>query len=83
MTITTWIVVGMIAAWLAMRAAPEDGSGGTLQHLIVGVIGALAGGWIFDTFGRLGGSSVGAFTGAVMSLWILRALIRSWARVRA
>jgi uncharacterized membrane protein YeaQ/YmgE (transglycosylase-associated protein family) len=83
MTIPTWIIVGMIAAWLATRAVPEDSSGSILQHLIVGVIGALAGGWIFHTFGRLGGSSIGAFTGAVLSLWILRALTRSWARVHA
>ncbi len=83
MSIPTWIIVGIIAGWLATRAVPEDGPGGVLENLIVGVMGALAGGWIFYSFGRLGGSSVGAFTGAVISLWILRVLTRSWARVHA
>jgi uncharacterized membrane protein YeaQ/YmgE (transglycosylase-associated protein family) len=83
MSISMWIIVGMIAGWLATRAAPEDGPGGVLEHLSVGVIGAIAGGWIFQTFGRPGGSSVGAFTGAVMSVWILRVLTRRWARVHA
>lgn len=83
MSILAWVIVGMIATWLAKRAVPEDGPGGILGDLAVGVIGALIGGWIFYTFGRQGGSVVGAFTGAVISLWILRALGRSWVRVRA
>jgi hypothetical protein len=44
MTISLWIIVGMIAAWLARHAVPEDSSDGMLQNLIMGVIGALAGG---------------------------------------
>ncbi|MDQ7842106.1 MAG: GlsB/YeaQ/YmgE family stress response membrane protein [bacterium] len=83
MSIPTWIIVGMIACWMEKRAVPEDGPGGILENLIIGVVGALAGGWVFCSFGRLGDSSVGAFTGAVISLWILRALTRSWARVQA
>ncbi len=83
MGILAWIIVGMIAGWLATRAVPEDGPGGTLENLIVGGVGALAGGWIFHTFGRPGGAVVGAFIGAVMFLWILRVLTRNWARVHA
>jgi uncharacterized membrane protein YeaQ/YmgE (transglycosylase-associated protein family) len=83
MSIPMWIIVGMIAGWLTTRAVPEGGSAGILQHVLVGVIGAVAGGWILQAFGHPGGSSVGAFTGAVMSLWILRVLDRRWARIQA
>ena len=81
MSILTWIIVGTIAAWLTKAVAAEDDPNSILGHLIVGVVGAFAGGWIFYSFGRLGGSSVGAFVGAMMSLWILRVVTRSRARV--
>jgi len=88
MSILPWIIVGMIAGWLTEIVVPEDGPGGILGHLIVGVVGAFAGGWIFYSFGNPlghppGGSIVGAFIGAVMFLWILRVLTRRWARVQA
>ncbi len=83
MSILAWIIVGMVAGWLMKIAAPEEGSGGILGDLAVGVMGALVGGWIFYSFGRPGGSVVGAFIGAVMFLWILRVLTRSRARVHA
>jgi len=73
-----WIIVGIIAGWLAKMVIPGEGPGGMIGDLVVGIIGALIGGWIFGMFGHAGvtglniGSIIVAFIGAVVLLWILR-----------
>lgn len=82
MSIFAWIIVGLIAGFLARLALPgkEPGPGGILGDLIAGIVGALAGGWIFRMLGYAGvtgvnlGSIVIAFIGAVVFLLIWRAI---------
>lgn len=81
-----WVIVGIVAGWLA-KGAMHEGPHGFLGDLIVGVIGAFVGGYIFNYFGHAGvtglniGSLVVAFVGAVVFLWGLRQLNRSRARI--
>lgn len=83
MSILAWIVVGLIAGFLAraVLAGPEPGPGGIVGDLIAGIAGALIGGWIFRAFGHAGvtglniGSIVIAFIGAVVFLLIWRAIV--------
>jgi uncharacterized membrane protein YeaQ/YmgE (transglycosylase-associated protein family) len=76
-----WVIVGIVAGWLAKNVMRE-GPYGILGDLIVGVIGAFVGGWIFNYFGHPGvtglnlGSLAVAFVGAVVFLWIVRQLSR-------
>ena len=78
MSILAWIVVGIIAGWLAKMVIPGEGPGGLIGDLAVGIIGALVGGWLFGLFGHGGvsglniGSIIVAFIGGVVLLWILR-----------
>jgi len=78
MSILAWVIVGIIAGWLAKRVIPGEGPGGVLGDLVIGVGGAIAGGWIFNAFGHPGatgvniGSIVVAFVGAVVVLWLMR-----------
>jgi uncharacterized membrane protein YeaQ/YmgE (transglycosylase-associated protein family) len=74
-----WIIVGIVAGLLAKSVVPGEGPGGILGDLVVGIVGAFAGGWLFTTF--LGhsysgwvGSTFVAFVGAVALLVILRAV---------
>jgi uncharacterized membrane protein YeaQ/YmgE (transglycosylase-associated protein family) len=74
-----WIIVGIVAGFLAKIVVPGEGPGGIVGDLIVGVVGAFAGGWLFNTF--LGhsysgwvGSTLVAFVGAVVLLLVLRAV---------
>lgn len=75
--IVFWIIVGIVAGLLAKMVVPGEGPGGLLGDLVVGVIGAFAGGWLFKTFlghsysGWIGSTGV-AFVGAVVLLFILR-----------
>jgi uncharacterized membrane protein YeaQ/YmgE (transglycosylase-associated protein family) len=80
MDIIAWIVVGIIAGFLAKSVVPGEGPGGVLGDLIVGVIGAILGGWLFNYFGHIGAtglniwSIVVAFVGGVVLLLIIRAI---------
>jgi len=73
----SWIVVGLIAGWLAGMVMKGSGFG-LIVNIIVGVVGALLGGWIATTFLNIGGMSginlqsiLIAFVGAVLLLLVL------------
>ena len=74
--ILAWLVVGLIAGWLAGRVM-KGGGFGLVGDIVVGIIGAFIGGLLLSIFG-LGsqagflGSIVVAFVGAVILLWLLR-----------
>ena len=74
-----WIVVGIVAGFLAKSVVPGEGTGGIVGDLIIGIVGAFIGGWLFTAFlghsyGGWIGSTVVAFVGAVVLLVVLRAL---------
>ncbi len=78
MGIVFWIIVGIIAGALAKVVVPGEGPGGILGDLIVGVLGALVGGFVASALGISFGGWVGttliAFVGAVVLLFVLRAV---------
>lgn len=80
MDILAWIVVGIVAGFLAKSVVPGEGPGGILGDLVVGVVGAVIGGWIMHSFGNAGATGINiwsifvAFLGAVVLLFVLRAV---------
>ncbi len=79
MGILSWIVVGLIAGWLAGLVV-KGGGFGCVGDIIVGVVGGLLGGWLASHFFHMGDpmsginieSIVVAFVGAVILIIILR-----------
>jgi uncharacterized membrane protein YeaQ/YmgE (transglycosylase-associated protein family) len=79
MGILSWIVVGLIAGWLAGLVV-KGGGYGCVGDIIVGVIGGLLGGFIASHFFHMGDPLSGinlpsiavAFAGAVIFVVILR-----------
>ena len=77
----SWIVVGLIAGWLAGLVV-KGGGFGCIGDVIVGVIGGLLGGWIASRFFGMGDPMSGfnlesilvAFVGAVILVILLRLL---------
>jgi uncharacterized membrane protein YeaQ/YmgE (transglycosylase-associated protein family) len=75
-----WIIVGMIAGWLA-GVVMGGGGYGVIVDIILGLLGGVVGGWLF---GRLGiwpaggalGAIIVAFVGAVILVAITRLLKR-------
>ena len=82
MGILAWIVIGIIAGFLAKSVVPGEAPGGVLGDLVVGVVGALIGGWLFTAFGSAGvtgfnlWSLLVAFVGGVVLLLIVRLFTR-------
>lgn len=79
MGIVSWIVVGLIAGLLA--GIVMKGGYGLIGDLILGVVGAVLGGWLATSFFGLGGvtginfqSIVIAFVGAVIIMFAVRLL---------
>jgi len=69
-----WIIVGIIAGWLAGKLVRGEGFG-LIGDLILGLVGGLVGGWIFGALGIPGpngliGGIVVATIGAVILVWI-------------
>jgi uncharacterized membrane protein YeaQ/YmgE (transglycosylase-associated protein family) len=79
-TFLIWLVIGLIAGWLASVVA--GGGFGLLGDIIVGVVGAFIGGFIFRglhirvPWSGVPGTILVAFVGALVLLVVLR-LIRS------
>jgi uncharacterized membrane protein YeaQ/YmgE (transglycosylase-associated protein family) len=81
MSILSWIVVGLIAGWLA-GVVMKGGGFGLIGDIIIGVIGGVLGGFIASYFFDVGDPMSGinltsiliAFIGAVLLLLILRVL---------
>lgn len=75
-----WLVVGLIAGWLA-GLVMRGGGYGIIVDILLGIVGGWIGGWLF---GRLGiwpaggliGSIIVAFVGAVILVGITRILKR-------
>lgn len=81
MSILSWIVVGLIAGWLAGLVV-KGGGFGILGDIIVGVVGGLLGGWIATSLLHIGAEVNGinlesilvAFGGAVVLIFVIRLL---------
>lgn len=83
MELILWIVFGAIVGWLASVIMKTSGQQNLLLDIIVGIIGAVLGGWIMTLFGQPGVegfnfySFVVALVGAVVLLAIVRAVRRA------
>ena len=74
MNIFLFLIIGLIAGWLAGKIMKGKGFG-LVGNLVVGVIGALIGGFVFDAAGIATagfiGSLIAALLGALILLWIV------------
>lgn len=53
MSIIAWVVLGLIAGFIASKIVNRQGSG-ILLDIVLGVVGALVGGWLFQLGGHAG-----------------------------
>lgn len=81
MGVLSWIIVGLIAGWLAAKLTDRQGAG-LLGNLAIGLIGAIVGGLIAGALGLRIGSGfwaelIVATLGAMLVLFIFSRLRRS------
>ena len=80
MGIVSWIVIGLLAGWLAGRIT--DSPSGLLRNLAVGLIGAVLGGFLARKLGievvqDFWGELITAIIGAVIFLFVWQAIRRA------
>jgi uncharacterized membrane protein YeaQ/YmgE (transglycosylase-associated protein family) len=79
MSFLAWIVLGLIAGFIASKIVNKTGSG-LLMDILLGVVGAMVGGWLFSTFGGTGVTGLNLYSmlvavvGAVLVLVIYHAI---------
>ena len=89
MGIVIWLVIGGIVGWLASIVMKRDGSQGIILNVVVGIVGALLGGWLLGPL--IGAPTINqgsisipsllvSFLGAVILLAIVNLISRN--RVR-
>ncbi len=87
MDIITWLIVGLVAGVLASLVMGGTGYG-IIGDIIIGIVGAFVGGWLFSKmgiatpFGGLPGTIFVAFIGAIVLLFVLRLIRGGGARRR-
>jgi len=81
MDILTWLIVGLVAGVLASLIVGGSGYG-ILGDIVVGIVGAFIGGWVFRAagwsapFGGLAGTIFVALIGAIVLLVVLHLAVR-------
>ena len=70
-----WIVVGLIAGWAAGKIM-KGGGYGAVMDIILGVVGAVVGGWLLGALGVHAGGFIStivvAIIGAIFLIWLTR-----------
>ncbi|HWW83488.1 MAG TPA: GlsB/YeaQ/YmgE family stress response membrane protein [Vicinamibacterales bacterium] len=80
MGLLSWLIVGLIAGWLAGMVM-KGGGYGIAVDIVLGLVGGVIGGWIFSVLGigaggGLIGSIIVAFVGAVVLVAVTRVVKR-------
>lgn len=78
MGILSWVIFGLIAGALAKLIMPGDDPGGIIVTILIGVAGAVVGGFIASMvgLGSVSGFNFGSFIIAIVGAIILLALYR-------
>ncbi|HTD11663.1 MAG TPA: GlsB/YeaQ/YmgE family stress response membrane protein [Steroidobacteraceae bacterium] len=64
MSIVAWIVLGLLAGFIASKIINKTGEG-VILDIVLGVVGAVVGGWLFSVFGMSGVSGLNIYSLAV------------------
>jgi uncharacterized membrane protein YeaQ/YmgE (transglycosylase-associated protein family) len=79
MSILAWIVLGLVAGFIASKIVNKSGDG-LLLDIVLGVVGSVVGGWLFSVFGMAGVSGLNIYSvvvaviGAVVVLFAYHAI---------
>jgi uncharacterized membrane protein YeaQ/YmgE (transglycosylase-associated protein family) len=79
MSIVAWIILGLISGFIASKIVNKRGEG-ILLDVVLGIVGALVGGWIFSVIGHSGVTGVNLYSifvsilGAILVLVVYHAL---------
>jgi uncharacterized membrane protein YeaQ/YmgE (transglycosylase-associated protein family) len=82
MSILAWVVLGLIAGFIGSKLVNKSGEG-VLLDIILGIVGAVIGGWVFNFFGAAGVTGLNLYSllvaviGSILFLVVYHALRRA------
>jgi uncharacterized membrane protein YeaQ/YmgE (transglycosylase-associated protein family) len=82
MSILSWIILGLIAGYIGSKIVNKRGEG-LIRDIILGIVGAVVGGWLFRTVGASGVTGLNIYSlvvaviGAIVVLLIYHAVRRA------
>ncbi len=82
MSFIAWILLGLVAGFIGSKLVNKRGEGFFLD-ILLGIVGAVVGGWLFRTFGASGVTGLNLYSllvaviGAVLVLWVYHAVRRA------
>jgi uncharacterized membrane protein YeaQ/YmgE (transglycosylase-associated protein family) len=82
MSFLTWIVLGLLAGFIGSKIVNKRGEG-VILDVVLGIVGAIVGGWIFTTFGASGVTGLNLYSlvvaviGSVVLLVVYHAIRRA------
>jgi uncharacterized membrane protein YeaQ/YmgE (transglycosylase-associated protein family) len=82
MSIIAWLVLGLLAGWIGSMIVNRGRGEGLMLDIVLGVVGAFVGGFLFNMFGETGVSGLNLYSmlvavaGAVVVLFLYHALVR-------
>jgi len=82
MGIILWILFGALVGWIASLIMKTDAQQGVLLNIIVGIVGAVIGGWLMNAVGKsgVGGFNLYSFLVALLGACVLIAIVRALRR---
>lgn len=82
MGIIAWIVLGFLAGWIASIVMKTDSQQGFVTDVLLGIVGAIAGGFLMNLLGAQGVTGLNLYSvivatvGAVVLIWLGRLMTR-------
>jgi uncharacterized membrane protein YeaQ/YmgE (transglycosylase-associated protein family) len=77
-TVIGWLIIGLIAGWLAGKVSRGRGFG-CIANILLGLVGAVLGGWIFSQLNILRNGFIYSLAAATLGAVILVAIARLFA----
>jgi uncharacterized membrane protein YeaQ/YmgE (transglycosylase-associated protein family) len=82
MSFLAWIVLGLLAGFIGSKIVNKRGEG-VILDIVLGIVGAIVGGWLFSTFGASGVTGLNLYSllvaviGSVVLLVVYHAIKRT------
>ena len=82
MSIFAWIILGLVAGYIGSKIVNKRGEG-LIRDIILGIVGAIVGGWLFRTLGASGVTGLNIYSlvvaviGAIVVLLVYHAVRRA------
>lgn len=80
MSFLAWIVLGLVSGFIASKIVNKRGEG-ILMDIVLGIVGAVVGGWLFSALGASKVTGINLYSllvsivGAVIVLWVYHAIV--------